>query len=219
LRLAEPDSIQAHASNPQSLFDHFWKLRTAGEVARALSFCDVILELVRPSDADSQVRHANARAIALRDLCDYRGAYRTHLTARPFLPSAARTYVGDHYHGLGVTLMRLGEHVRAYKCLESARGFHEGEADKLARTDITAAMLLVLMRKPREAHAILDGVAVEGLRPDVERVRAQAYEAEGDTANARRAIASALYMLADSENVAARDEARKVLERIEGGAQ
>lgn len=216
LQTDELDSIDLNPVDPSSLFAHFWQLRSSGQFTDALNFCDLILEVIPAGDFDSHLRQANARAMALRDLCDYRGAYRAHAAARPLLAFAAPSYVGDHHHGLGITLTRLGEHARAERCFETARELHKDRPVKLAHTDINTAELLVGMGKVAEAHAILDGVREPSMWAHVEIARALAYEAEGDKAGARRSIAEALVLLADSDNKASRDEARRVLAQIEG---
>lgn len=216
----EPDSITPTAPDAQSLFAQFWQLHCEGEPRKALEVCDRLLEVIDPADADSHLRQINARAIAFRDLGDYRAAYVAHLSARPFVAATKNPrFAGCHFHGLGVTLTEMGEHVRAFRALEKARGCYEDARDafRVGLVNINTARLLVVAGRPGLALAFADeGAKVEQLRADAEIARAMACEADGNRAGARRAIARALLLLADSGNEATRAEALKVMSRIEG---
>jgi tetratricopeptide (TPR) repeat protein len=216
LGIEKLDSIQLNPVDPPSLFAHFWRLRSAGRVTEALQFCDLILEVIPAADFDSHLRQTNARAMALRDLSDLRGAYRTHASARPLLALVEPRYAGDHYHGLGVTLTRLGESLRAFKCFETARRLHEGDPVKLAHTDVNTAELLASMGKVAQAHAILGGVSEPSMRAHVEAARALAYEAVEDYPKALRCIASSIELLAPTGDIISIEETRRTGERILG---
>jgi tetratricopeptide (TPR) repeat protein len=211
----EPDSIDLTPSDIESFFVRFWEHHCADEPHEALDTCDRLLEVINPADFLTHVRQANARATALRTLKRFRESYVVHLGARPFLVAADARVAGDHHHGLGLSLKWMGKHGRALGELREALRLHHlaGDAIRSARTSVNIARLYAAANRPGLAHELLAKLEPSA---DVEIARAMAYEAEGDKPGARKAIAQALTLLADSTNEATRAEALEVSDRIEG---
>jgi tetratricopeptide (TPR) repeat protein len=222
LRMGEQDIVLPKDAFAPYLFAHFWQLRSAGRTHDALTICDHLLELIDPSDFDSHLRQTNARAICQRDLLNYRAAYRTHLSARPFLTLTKDDRIaGDHHHGLGVTLTELGEHVSAYRNLESARKFYveAGEAERVPLVDINSARLLVRMNKPALAYELIEAACastVEHLKGHAELARALAYEAEGRLLEAEASAFLSSQLIAQTGDRTALDESMRTWQRIKG---
>lgn len=217
--IAERASIAPIASDPASLFAHFWILHTAHEPHKSLAVCDRLLEVIDPADSVSHVRQANARAMSLRSLKRFGDAKAVHLAARPLLSAADPRIAGDHHHGLGLTFKNLGDLAAAFAELGEALRFY-GRAESAYRVGLArlnTARLHVCDGHPELAFELIDRASeVEQLHADAETARAFAYDAQGDKPSARRAIANALTLLADSHNEATRAEALEVLNRIEG---
>lgn len=214
----ERGSIAANHPDALSYFEQFWALRCAGDYAAALAVCDELLEVIDPLDYASHLRQTNARAMALRDLKRFRESKYAQLAGRPFLVAVPDlTLTGDHFHGLGITLTELSDYVRAYKALDEARRRYlkAGEDGRAYHTDINVARLYARAGRPQSAHELLDALIPSA---DAQIARALAFEKEGDKVGARRAIAGALCLLADSSNEATRAEALEVMQRIEGKA-
>jgi tetratricopeptide (TPR) repeat protein len=215
----EQASITPIISKPESLFAHFWKLHTANEPHESLAICDRLLEVIDPSDFASHLRQANGRAMALRSLKRFREAKYVHLAARPLLSAADPRVAGDHHHGLGLTLEGLREYESAFGEMDEAQRLYkaDGSAFRLGLVAVNAARLCVSAGRAESAFELIDRASgVDELRADAEVARALAYDALSDKVSARRAIAKALSLLADSHNEASRVEALEVLNRIEG---
>jgi tetratricopeptide (TPR) repeat protein len=214
---ADEQNIISHpAPSPEYLFAQFWELHCAHAPHKALETCDRLLEVIDPADFTTHLRQTNARGEALRALKRFRDSYAVHLSARPFVPHAPARFAGDHHHGLAMSLTEMGEHARASEAFDvSLRLYRDaGEPGRVARTYVNVARLYVAAERPGLAHQLLDTLEPSA---DAEIARATAYEKEGNRTDARKAIARAFTLLADSTNEATRTEAVQVFERIEGG--
>jgi tetratricopeptide (TPR) repeat protein len=215
----EQASIVPIISKPESLFAHFWILHTANEPHKSLAVCDRLLEVIDPADFASHIRQANARGMSLRSLKRFNDAKAVHLAARPLLSAADPRVAGDHHHGLGLTFKNLGEHAAAFAELGEALQLY-GRAESayhMGLVRLNTARLHVCDGHPELAFELIDRASeVEQFHADAETARAFAYDALSDKVSARRAIAKALSLLADSHNEASRVEALEVLNRIEG---
>lgn len=217
--------VHASESDAPSLFARFWELRCAADFTEALAVCDQLLEVLHPSDFDSQVRLRNAYAMLQRDRLDFQGSYRTHMRARPLIPFCTEPrYVGGHHHGLAWSLMETGQPVRAYYHFRHARRFYARADDpmRVALADNNTALLLIRMNRPAAAHSLIDAARsvwesmdLRALCGESDHARALAYEAEGQLNAARRMAARSLLLLADAAHQLAYAETKATLDRVD----
>jgi tetratricopeptide (TPR) repeat protein len=105
----------------------------------------------------------------------------------------------------------VGEFGPAFAALSEALRLHR-ESSEPERIELTAVNIARLYAEAGDAAKALE--LLETLTPtsDAEVARALAYDALSDKVSARRAIAKALSLLADSHNEASRVEALEVPE-------